>query len=152
MTRSPDMPPELLFCCRGFDFVVIEVGLAVGGCTGGCDGGGIGGAVGIGAGVGRFEGVGIGDFGDVPGAAFVDWEGWGSEPGSPGGSCVGRLIGAGIEDLDGRSTPETPMTSRKRVSPESLSFEMNSSRPTSVMNGNVTKVSNGKFPPSCGKK
>ena len=71
MTRSPEMPPELSICCRGLDFVLIEVGLAVRGVTGGCDGGGIRGTVGIGAGVGRFEGLGTGEFGDVPGAEFV---------------------------------------------------------------------------------
>ena len=35
----------------------------------------------------------------------------------------------------------------RMTSPESISFETNSSLPNAVMNGTVTKVSNGKFSP-----
>ena len=62
------MPLELLLCCCWFDCAV-DVGLAVGGGFGVSDGEGMGGAV------GRFEGAGVGDFGDVPGAELVGGEG-----------------------------------------------------------------------------
>ncbi len=65
------MPPELLSCCRGLDFVATGVGRVVGGGSGDSDGE----AVCMVSGVGRFEGASVGDLGGVPGGEIVGCEG-----------------------------------------------------------------------------